>query len=179
MNLLKNFLLLLLILVGISGCGGATDNKEENSSVTENPISKQGSAMIGAETIKLYELSGNQNLKDQFKFAFDPKVPQEIKYYKNGETVTIDFGETVYDNITILDILLNSKGEQLYTDKEIKNVAFTRIDNKYQFKLEKHFASALNSNDEPCQTVYRGFRINAYKDDKEYPFGFVIKTDAY
>ncbi|MGZ0052033.1 hypothetical protein [Brevibacillus gelatini] len=179
MNLLKNFLLLLLILVGIGGCAGATDHREEYSSVAENPISNQGNVMIGADTIKLHELSSNQQRKDQFKFAFDPTVQQEIAYYKIGETVTIDFGETVYDNITILDNLLNSEGEQLYTDKEIKNVAFTKIDNTYQFKLEKHFASALNSNYEPSQTVYRGFRINAYKDDKEYPFGFVIKTDSY
>ncbi|WP_340701579.1 hypothetical protein [Brevibacillus borstelensis] len=180
MNSFKGFLLVALILAGISGCGDASETKEENSAVVENPVGKEAkNIMIGEDTFPLHDLKGVQNFKDQFTFAFDPTVHPEIAYYKSGETVTIDFGGTEFNHIAILDVLLDSEGKQLYTDKEIKEVPYTHEDNHYQFKLEKHFASALDSNPKKSKTVYRGFRINAYKDDQEHPFGFVIKTDSY
>lgn len=138
---------------------------------------------IGNQNIKSTLLNNNgsdleKDDRDTFKFAFKENALSDIKYINIGDKVTLDFGNNAPDNITIKDNILNSKGERIYTDKEIIDVPYANENNKYSFTIDIHKASFLSSYYVENKTDFRGFLVSAFYDKKEYDYAFVIKTDA-
>lgn len=161
--------LFIIALMGAVGC--TKDETTNNLTVT---VEKENIKCIKLECAKD---SSVENKKDLFKFAFGKDASTDIKYIKYDEKVYLDFGSNKPDKISIKDRLLNSNGENLYTDKEIIEVPFTNENNKFYFTVKKHPASALSSVYMENRTDFRGFSIKASWGENEYVYAFVIKTD--
>jgi len=119
---------------------------------------------------------------DTFKTILKKHSKSEIPYIEIGEIVTIRFTNNPPSKITILDILIDEKGNQLFSDKEIINIPIELKSGKCSFKIDKHFASALSSYYVEGKTDIRGFRMIASwggKWQNECEYGFIIRTDAF
>ena len=72
--------------------------------------------------------------------------------------------------------MINSNGQSIYPDKLTKKVPVTVENNSYNFKIEKSITAAYSSLYIENQTVFRGYKIIAYRGKNEYAYAFVIKT---
>lgn len=139
----------------------------------------------GKEKIEYIALHNSENgslLNDTnklFSFAFEGNNSKNIKYLKNGDEVSLDFGSNPPEELSIKDGLLNSDGDYLYTSKEIIEVPYTKKKGTYSIKLQSHPASLLSSYYKENKTVYRGFTVDAYWGEIEYKYAFVIESDAF
>lgn len=104
------------------------------------------------------------------------KKQKEIPVFENGSVAEITFKNNPPDKFTVMDMLINEDGNQIYTDKEIKNIPIESNNGKYSFEIDYHFASALSSFYEPGKTDIRGFRMIASWGENECEYAFVIKT---
>ena len=106
------------------------------------------------------------------------KNQNEIPIFENGSIVEICFKTNPPDKFTISDILIDVKGRQIYTDKEIKNIPIELNNGKCTFEIEKHFASGLSSYYEPNKKDIRGYRMIASWGENECEYAFIINTYA-
>ena len=106
------------------------------------------------------------------------KEQKDIPVFENGSVAEITFINNRPDEFIVMDMLINEDGNQIYTDKEIKNIPVESNDGKYSFEIDYHFASALSSFYEPGKTDIRGFRMIASWGENECEYAFVIKTYA-
>lgn len=106
------------------------------------------------------------------------KEQKDIPVFENDSIVEISFKSNPPGKFTVSDILIDKNGQQIYTDKEIKNIPVELVDSKYVFEIENHFASALSSYYEPNKQELRGFRMIASWGENECEYAFVIKTDS-
>ena len=104
------------------------------------------------------------------------KEQNEIPVFENGSIAEIVFSNNPPDEFMVMDILINEDGNQIYTDKEIKNIPVESNDGKYSFDIEYHFASSLSSFYEPGKTDIRGFRMIASWGENECEYAFVVRT---
>lgn len=104
------------------------------------------------------------------------KEQKDIPIFENGSIVKIAFKSNSPDEFTVMDILIDEYGRQIYTNKEIKNVPVELNNGRYSFKIEKHFASFLSSYYEPDKKDIRGFRMIASWGENECEYAFIIKT---
>lgn len=88
------------------------------------------------------------------------------------------FGGNPPDKVSVKDMLLDSKGENLYTDKEIEEVPLTKENNIYYFLVKTHPWFALSSTFTEDKTDIRGFLVTASWGKDEHVYGFAIKTDS-
>jgi hypothetical protein len=102
-----------------------------------------------------------------------------IPYIKADETCTISFRDYPPDKFTISDILIDQKGNQRYTDKEIINIPVELKDGKCSFVVKKHVASGLDSLYYKGKTDFRGFLMTASWGENQCEYAFVIKTDSF
>ena len=114
--------------------------------------------------------------EDTFKTIMKEGSGIEVPSIEMGNTVEISFKSNQPDKFTVSDILIDEKGEQIYTDKEIKTIPVELKDNKCSFKIEEHFASALSSTYEENKVDIRGYRMTATWGENECEYAFVIKT---
>ena len=104
------------------------------------------------------------------------KEQNEIPVFENGSIAEIVFSNNPPDEFMVMDILINEDGNQIYTDKEIKNIPVESNDGKYSFDIEYHFASSFSSFYEPGKTDIRGFRMIASWGENECEYAFVVRT---
>jgi len=200
-RLASTLLLVLIINVLITGC---TSNNSSQSSTSQSKtvnsnkktvISEQGSAVAPAEPpeIKIaidgkqleYVVAKNSwdgvmyDREDTFETILKKTPLSSIPYIKTGSTVEIDFGDNPPDKLTVLDLLIDENGNQMYSDKEIITIPVELTDDETSFKIEKHMASALSSSSILDKKNIRGFRIIAGWKENECEYAFIIKSDAY
>ncbi len=164
--MLKRILILtitIIVLIGVLGC-----TKNNN---TPNLIVK-----IGDESITIIPLEDSVDPLNEFKSLIGSS-DSSITYINIGETVTLDFGDNYPDNISIEDILLNSSGEQMYSDKEIIDVPYSNENSKYYFEVKKHWASYLSSQYVENKLDIRGLLVRAYSKNSEHVYVFVFSTN--
>ena len=104
------------------------------------------------------------------------KEQNEIPVFENGSIAEIVFTNNPPDEFIVMDMLINEEGNQIYTDKEIKNIPIESNDGKYSFGIDYHLASALSSFYEPGKTDIRGFRMIASWGENECEYAFVVRT---
>ena len=104
------------------------------------------------------------------------KEQNEIPVFENGSIAEIVFTNNPPDGFMVMDMLINEEGNQIYTDKEIKNIPVESNDGKYSFDIEYHFASSLSSFYEPGKTDIRGFRMIASWGENECEYAFIVRT---
>ena len=104
------------------------------------------------------------------------KEQKEIPVFENGSIAEIVFSNNPPDEFMVMDMLINEEGNQIYTDKEIKNIPVESNDGKYSFDIEYHFASSLSSFYEPGKTDIRGFRMIASWGENECEYAFIVRT---
>lgn len=114
--------------------------------------------------------------EDTFKTIMKEGSGIEVPSVEIGNTVGISFKSNPPHKFTISDILIDEKGEQIYTDKEIKIIPVELKNNKCSFKIDEHFASALSSTYEENKVDIRGYRMIATWGNNECEYAFVIKT---
>lgn len=173
MNIIKQILKMVLLMIALMGVVGCTKTENTNNLTVT----------IGKENIKYTKLECAKdnfvdNKKDLFQFAFEKDTSTDVKRIKFDDKVYLDFGSNRPDKLSIKDRLLNSNGEILYTDKETIEVSFKKENNKFYFTVKKHPASAFSSVYMKNKTDFRGFSIKATWGKKEFVYAFVIKTDA-
>jgi hypothetical protein len=117
--------------------------------------------------------------EDTFKSILKKGSGNEIPFIEIGETAVIDFKKLPPDQFTIYDILVNEKGEQIYTDRERVKIPVELKHGRCTFKIEKNLASGLSSFYVENKKDIRGFRMLASWGNNECEYAFVIKTDAY
>jgi hypothetical protein len=104
------------------------------------------------------------------------KEQKDIPAFEIGSIVDITFESNPPDEFTVSDILIDEKGRQIYTYKEIIDIPVKLNNGKCSFKIEKHPASLLSSQYEPNKKDIRGFRMIASWGENECEYAFVIKT---
>lgn len=160
---LKSTLALLALSFTLCGCA-----KEQHTSLT---------IFSEENNINYYEvITEPDNRKELFKNAFEEEKLHDINYIENGKTITLDFGTNPPDAIALNDVLVNSKGMQLYSDKQTLDIPLDKDKNKYTFILSEHKWALLSSLSPYNRIDYRGFLITATWGDKKHEFTFVIKT---
>lgn len=130
---MKYSLIALLLIVSLLGCGGCTKtngskNLIETTGEENTDTSPQLTVTAGKENIESISLINSEDNYDRdiFKFAFGNNEMTDIKYIENDEKITLNFGNTPPDNVIVKDILLNSKGECLYSDKHHKDISLEK-----------------------------------------------------
>lgn len=186
---MKHGLIVLLLIITLIGCGecmitNESKNSTESSREEKTDKGHRLTVTAGEESIKCVSLINSkdsklENTKDIFKFAFKKDTLTDIKYIKINEKITLNFGDTLPDNVSIKDILLNSNGEYLYPDKLSVDVSLTKEDNNFSFLLQKNPMYLLSSEFSKTKKQFRGFKITATWGKKEYIYAFVIKSNAY
>ncbi|KWX75111.1 hypothetical protein [Paenibacillus jilunlii] len=164
-------ILLLIISIGCSGC--TSTNESHDLTIT-----------IGDESINFvssdYSKDNNsENDKTIFEFAFKQDNLTDIKYIKLNTKITLDFGNNPPDSVAVKDILLDSNGKFLYSDKLSSDISLTNEGHKFFFLLNKNPASLLSSKFDNKKVDIRGFEITATWGLNEERYAFVIKADAY
>lgn len=153
-------------------CGCAKNSENINLKVTA------GKETVSSFCVDTAMSSSAANNKSIFKQGFS-KTSSPIKYIKNNQTVTLNFGSNLPQKVIVEDSLLNSTGNYLYTDKETDKVSLSKKGGKFYFILKKHWASALSSIYKKDKTNFRGFKVTANLGNKASVYAFVIKTDGY
>ncbi|WBW96411.1 hypothetical protein [Oceanirhabdus sp. W0125-5] len=172
--------IILVLLVGILLTGYIFTEK----STQEPPEVK---ITIGDKELD-YVIGKNQWNGDKYdrectlKSILEKTSESEIPYVKIDDIVTISFKNNPPNKLTILDILIDNRGNQIYSDKETVSIPVQLKHGKCSFKIAKHFASGLSSYYSEEKTDIRGFKIIANwggKWENECEYGFVIKTDSF
>lgn len=157
----------------ISGCTAKnmpTEPPDIHISIDEKSVNSGWSIIKWDGTV--YEKS------DQLtNFIQDSKEP-EISYFEIGKLVEISFSVNPPDKILITSTLLTEGGGQLYTDKEILNIATDYKNGNCKFEIPMHPASALSSLALEGKTDIQGYRILASWGENECEYVFVIRTDS-
>ena len=84
------------------------------------------------------------------------------------------------DKISVADYLLDAKGAQRYTNREIVKITPAKIRNgQYSFILKKHMASALSNVIHKGTKDYRGFLVTARAGNFKKTYAFVLKTEGF
>lgn len=168
-------ILLIVSLIGISGCAesniGDLKISAGDQEIKSTTLSNTKLANAKSDLSSNAEASG-------FEFAFEQDAVKNIQYLKNGEIITLDFGDSEPDNVSLEDSVLNKSGAYQFSSRETLEVPITKEDGKYSFTIEKHMASSLSSFYEENKKDYRGFSITASWGEKEYRYAFVIQADA-
>ncbi len=162
------FTLFLLLIIILAGCS--------SNFMREPP---EISIVVGGKQIE-YVSAKNKwdgNVYDrEDTFVTILKEPKDIPIFENGSIAEITFKNNPPDELAVSDILIDEKGRQIYTDKEIKNIPVELKNGKCTFEIEYHLASALSSYYEPNKKDIRGFRMIARWGENECEYAFVIKT---
>jgi hypothetical protein len=166
----KVFLLTSMLIFALMLAGCSLNSMQEPPEI---------SIHIGDKEIEYVSAKNkwNGNIYDrEDTFITILKEQNEIPVFENGSVAEIIFTNNPPDEFIVMDMLINEDGNQIYTDKEIKNIPFESNDGKYSFGIDYHFASALSSFYEPEKTDIRGFRMIASWGEDECEYAFVIKT---
>lgn len=164
-------ILLMISLIGVSGCA--------ESNIGDLKI-RAGKEEIKSTTFSNSKSDSSANTAEsEFEFAFEQNAVKDIKYLKKGEIITLDFGNSEPDTISVKDSVLNKSGAYQFSYRETIEVPLSKEEGKYSFTVDKHWASALSSFYEENKKDYRGFSITASWGQKEYSYAFVIQADAY
>lgn len=166
---IKQGVVLLLFLLGLSGCVG---NNEEVRETREN---HKLIVTAGEHVIACTPVNQELNSMDTFKAFFADESLAEIKSIKTTETLLLKFEGDQPIEVTVQDILLSSEGNYLYPDKLSPETSLTNKNNSFSFVLGKNTTSALNSQFEPGKMNYRGFKIDATWESGERTYIFAIK----
>lgn len=114
--------------------------------------------------------------EDTFKTIMKEGSGIDVSSIEIGKTVVISFKNNPPDKFILYDILIDEKGEQIYSDKEIEIVPVEIKDNKCSFKIGGHYASSLSSTYEENKMDIRGYRMIASWGDNECEYAFIIKS---
>lgn len=164
-------ILLVMVWLGISGCA------ESNIGVLKV---RSGENEIKTSLLSTPKSESSTNSEEsEFRFAFEQEASNNIQYLKVGETITLDFGDSQPDTISIKDSVLNKSGDYQYPSKLSIEVPLTKENGKYNFKINKHMTSLLSSFFEENKKDYRGFSITATWGEEEFRYAFVVQTDAF
>ncbi len=166
----KVFLLTSMLIFALMLAGCSLNSMQEPPEI---------SIHIGDKEIEYVSAKNkwNGNIYDrEDTFITILKEQNEIPVFENGSVAEIIFTNNPPDEFIVMDMLINEDGNQIYTDKEIKNIPFESNDGKYSFGIDYHFASSLSSFYEPEKTDIRGFRMIASWGEDECEYAFVIKT---
>lgn len=162
-------ILILTLALVLMGCS--------SNSMQEPP---ELSVIIGDKEIEYISAKNkwNGNIYDrEDTFVTILNEQNDIPLIENGSIVEIAFDGNPPVEFAVSDILIDENGQQIYTDKEIKNIPVELIDGKCSFKIEKHFASFLSSYyDHPNKEYIRGFRMIASWGENQCEYAFAIKT---
>lgn len=114
--------------------------------------------------------------EDTFKTIMMEGSGIEIPSIEIGKNVVISFNSNPPDKFNVSDVLINEKGEQVYSDKEVNNIPIEIKDSNCSFEIEQYFAYALSSTYEENKTDIRGYRMVATWGNNECEYAFIIKT---
>lgn len=97
---------------------------------------------------------------------------------EKSRLVTLDFGDSIPDSITVKDAMLDEGGAVRYGDKLILDQSVKILDqSRVQFNLTQHFAYGLSSNSEDYEKDWqRLFRVICTWGEKECVYTFLINT---
>lgn len=173
-NVKRTTVLIIVIAICsliISGCttkNMPTEPPDIHISIDEKSINSGWSIIKWDGTV--YEKS------DQLmSFIRDSKEP-EIPYFEIGKSVEISFSVNPPDKLHITSTLLTEGGGQLYTDKEILNIATDYKNGNFKFEIPMHPASALSSLAVEGKKDIQGYKILASWGANECEYVFIIKT---
>ncbi|MFC3802600.1 hypothetical protein [Cohnella sp. GCM10012308] len=160
--------LLLIIVMGITGCRVNDDNRKMTLTV-------------GGESVDyvMYNPSESENGQDyRYKFAFQEEPLTHIKYIKMQDKITINFGNSSPDKVSVSDSLLHSNGEYIYPDDLSSVTPLPIEDGVSEYIFQKKPASSLSSQFDKSKKYFRGITIMASWGKQQKQYLFVIRTDA-
>lgn len=170
--MMRQGIVLLLFLLGLSGCAGNNEGVRE----TVQPIEDHRlTVSAGEQEITCTLVSQELDSVDIFKDFFADESSSEIKRLKTTESLLLKFEGDQPIEVTVEDILLSPNGNYLYPDKLSPKISLNNKNNNFSFILGKNLTSGLNSQFEPSKMNYRGFKIDTAWESEERTYIFVIK----
>lgn len=101
----------------------------------------------------------------------------KVREVKLGDKIELNFGEEVPDYIVIKEWILSDKGEIIYTDKVVSNHEYYKTgDSTYYFTINKDLLSAISTEADQVDGMYRGIRIVANWSFDREAYILVCKT---
>ena len=168
---MKKFIfLIVLIMVLTFFIAGCTSTVEEPPAISVSIDNKE------IEYVSAKNKWNGSVYDREDTFVTILKEEKDIPIFINGSIAEITFKSNPPDEFKIMDILIDEKGRQIYTDKEIINIPVELNNGKCSFEIEKHLASFLSSYYEPEKKDIRGFRMIASWGENECEYAFIIKT---
>jgi hypothetical protein len=170
-RLIINVLILILITVLISGC-----------TYQVSPSQPPEISITAADIEIPYVIAKNKwngaiyDREDTFHSIMKEGSNIEIPHIELGETVAISFFSSPPEKFYVYDILIDDKGQQIYTNKEIMNIPVKLKNGSCSFEISEHVASALSSEFIENKVEYRGYRMIATWGENECEYAFVVKT---
>lgn len=176
---MKHYLIILLLIITLFGCGGCMAANESKNSTDTNQKLTVTAGRTSIKSVSLINFKGDtlKNNKEVFRFAFENNASEDIKYIKKDKKITLGFGNTPPDSVSVKDILLTSEGGDLYSDKLAIDIPLVNEGSSFSFYLKGNPNSALSAQLAPNKIEFRGFKITSVWGDKEYRYAFVIKSD--
>ncbi|WP_410771352.1 hypothetical protein [Fontibacillus sp. BL9] len=162
MSYIKQGIVLLLFLLGLSGCA-------------ETKPSDKLAIIAGEQSINCIPVSRESDSEDIFKSFFAEEALSEIKNVKTNEMLSLKFEGDPPNQVAIKDILLHSDGSYLYPEKLSPQTLLTNKDENFSFVAGKNLTSALSSQFDPAKRNYRGFEVHAAWESGDEKCIFVIK----
>lgn len=184
MNKLTISIISIILMALIVGC--TPNNNPDKVSEVPNKLPEEPpeiSISIGDKNIQ-YVIGKNiwngaiYDREDTFQTILREGSGIEVHNIKIGEVAEVRFTDYPPDDFKVYDYLIDEKGSQIYTDKEITEVPIEFKDGKYSFEISKHMASYLSSTYVEDKVELRGFRMIATWGENECEYGFVIKTES-
>lgn len=169
---------LITVLLGVFTMFSSCNKDNDIISNNENSNSSEIILKAGNKNIPAMVISSDANDSDtQFFQSIMSENDITIPYVKLGETIQIEFNNTVTNTYQLKDYILKEDGTPKYEEKTIKttNIKFDKGIGSFVLNENIWVNFSSNSKDyEPGKTI-RGFRLICEDIDKEYVF--IIKTD--
>ena len=120
---------------------------------------------------------------DNFQSQQERILNRAMPYVKNGEKISISFGNTKPDSVELSEIILNERGEPKWRTGEHPmeyNVSVAPLSGKCSFIVKQNFATAFSSfsGDYAPGNTIKGYKMVCRWGDNECEYAFVILGDA-
>lgn len=119
---------------------------------------------------------------DNFQAQQERIANRDMPYIKNGDKITISFGNSKPDSITLSEIILNENATVKWrTDENAKpyELNFTPFSGAGSFIIEPNYATALSSNTSDYKTgnTIKGYKMVCTWGNNECEYAFVVFGD--
>lgn len=118
--------------------------------------------------------------QDTLVAFMDKHLLEDMLYVKNGESIEIQVGGSLPDEMSLMEVIVGEDGRALYTYREDKLLPIEVTDEVASFRIEENMAAMLSSQTSTYEPggLLRGYQLTCSWGDNACEYGFVVRSDA-